>query len=125
VQPFGPVEPGNIDDMQLFAPADLSEYGDFPRPNVGPWFQYDRIYWSTHQPKAQTFPVNNEYMDAAFQWGNRFEIGYMLDDDTGWMTSILKTNYQINNETITAPPPVLENFERMAGIELSKVYRYP
>ncbi len=127
-QPIGPVQPGDIEGMQLFAPADLSEYGDYPRPNVGPWFQYDRIYWSTHQPKA-AFALDgtplNEYMDAAFQWGNRFELGYMQDDDTGWMTSILKTNYQLNNLTPNQQQPIQENFERMAGIELEKVYRYP
>ena len=155
VQPFGPVEPGTVEGGQLFAPADLSEYGNFPRPNYGPWIQYDRIYWSTHQPG--TVPIGNpnvlpgtnsldtSFMDAAFQWGNRYELGYMLDDDTGWMTSILKTNYQQNSlnaqpfavvgfiDTSNANAATAESFanlrlhnlERMAGIELDKVYRYP
>ena len=61
-------------------------------------------------------------MNAGFVWGNRFDVGYRLEDKTGWGVSILKTNTQfntlidafptnvtfINNEptvTVTVPNP--------------------
>lgn len=47
----GPFRPSNVRyDLELFAPPDLSTYGNWPRPNEGFWFQYDRLYMSIQQP---------------------------------------------------------------------------
>jgi hypothetical protein len=150
-QPLGPIGLGDLSDFQLFAPADLSNYGSF-HPNTGPFFQYERLYWSVHQPSYALIgtPVNpslsdndNQFIGGNFDWGNRFELGYVQDDGYGWLLSILKTNNQqakplnegqtrvgfINatgtpvsvlfsdNETMT-------NVTRLTGVELMKTYRY-
>ncbi|MDA7951508.1 MAG: BBP7 family outer membrane beta-barrel protein [Pirellulaceae bacterium] len=107
IQPFAPVD--YTHDWQPFAPADLSDYGDGPDAKEGYFFRYERLYWSAAKPKAtalglndgefyafagtttvlrQTNTVRTAVPDAGFGWGNRYEIGYMLDE-TGWFTSIL------------------------------------
>jgi hypothetical protein len=152
-QPFGPIEFGNISDMQLFAPPDLSTYGDY-HPNTGPWFSYERLYWTISHPGYALIgtPDNpglsdnsNQFIGSNWVWGNRFEFGYWLEsnDDNGWMATVLKTNDQqakplMNGITHVgflnaAGVPVqvtfpangeFTNVTRMTGVELLKTYRY-
>jgi hypothetical protein len=109
VQPIGPVDAGNMADAQFFKPPDLTQIGTYPELNYGPYFQYERLYWSLHQPSttmigdgptaiANGTPNDNNtgFMGAGFVWGNRFDLGYVLEDNTGWAVSILKTNTQFN-----------------------------
>jgi hypothetical protein len=153
LQPFGPVPAGNLTDAQLFAPADISTYGDFPRPNIGPWFSYQRVYLSIHQPAyalignpspvaAGLSDADNQFIKGGYDWGNRFDLGYMVDENHGWETSILKTNDQISTfdvsqshigflnstggaETLTVGiEKDYKNVTRLTGVELMKVYRY-
>ena len=42
-------------------------------------------------------------MKARFVWGNRFDIGYVNDNEYGWATSILKTNTQFNTFNSATP----------------------
>jgi len=131
-QPFGPIDFGNVSDVQLFAPFDSSQYGTYPRPNVGPWFSYERLFWNIHPPNRTTIgdpnanqfinlsgssdsPIQDidihsdadtSFINALFRWGNRFEIGYMTDDDCGWMVTVLKTNPQISRLTNFTPTQV-------------------
>jgi len=114
VQPIGPVDAGTVSDAQFFQQPDLTQIGTYPQLNYGPYFQYERLFWSLHQPSttqigdagASAFnPIfgegtpndnNTGFMNAGFVWGNRFDLGYVLDDNTGWAVSILKTNTQFN-----------------------------
>jgi hypothetical protein len=51
-QDWTPFGPSNVRyDLDLFAPPDLSAYADWPRPNEGFFFQYDRLYWSISGPR--------------------------------------------------------------------------
>ena len=43
-----------LQDMQMFAPADLSTYGGGPRPNEGFFFGFDGLIWSRGAPKTTT-----------------------------------------------------------------------
>src|SRR5258708_8215857 len=50
LQPFGPVDLGDVKDMQLFAPVEFDRLDGFSKGAVGPFFRYERLYWSIHQP---------------------------------------------------------------------------
>src|SRR5262245_24699751 len=47
-QPFAPVQFDH--DLQPFAPADISEYGNGPPSRVGFFASYERLYWSISKP---------------------------------------------------------------------------
>ena len=154
LQPFGPISFGSISDLQLFAPADLSTYGDF-HPISGPWISYERLYWTINHPGFSLIGTpddpglsdnSNQFIGSNWLWGNRWEFGYWLDDDcdNGWMMTILKTNDQqakplengvthvgFLDDSSGTPVQVtfpangeFTNVTRMTGIELLKTYRY-
>ena len=52
VQPLGPVDAGTVSDAQFFQQPDLTQIGTYPELNYGPYFQYERLYWSLHQPST-------------------------------------------------------------------------
>ncbi len=112
-QPFGPTDLGTLTDLQFFAPPELHPLDGWIKPNYGPYFSYERIFWSLHQPDhalignpAAVDPVSgellsdsdNSFIHSVFVWGNRYELGYVDCDGYGWETSILKTNTQYNFE---------------------------
>ncbi len=105
-QPFGPIDWDP--DCQPFAQADLSTYGDGPSQNTGMFFNYSRVYWSVGGPKlagigdatqnglsfvfpnvqTQTNVINSidtTDFGQRMDWGNRFEVGYMMDNHQGWL----------------------------------------
>lgn len=120
--PFAPVD--TDPDFRWFAEPDLSEYGsDRPDANEGFFFQYDRLIWAFTRPKKtdvgseeaervvffpgdpQVIVYNNDvdttFVDTDFVWGNRFELGYMVDDH-GWLASTYHahTAYHLFQENI-------------------------
>lgn len=109
IDPIGPLQTGTVADAQLFKEPDLTQIGTYPEMNYGPFFQYERLYWSLHQPPATQIGDANQafidgtpndsdtgFMHAGFVWGNRFDLGYVNDENSGWLVSILKTNTQFN-----------------------------
>ncbi len=77
-------------DFQFFAPAELGDFGRPPEPNTG-WFgAYNRMYIYVSRPDNHGAPpggnpsTGNPYTDGDFTWGNRIDLGYMTEDDTGW-----------------------------------------
>jgi Putative beta barrel porin-7 (BBP7) len=95
--------------MQLFAPVEFDRLDGFSKGAVGPFFKYERIYWSIHQPSfaliGSTEPElvalglsenTNQFITANFVWGNRFDIGYRQCDGSGWVTSIVKSNTEFS-----------------------------
>jgi hypothetical protein len=106
--PFGPTTMGTLSDMQIWAPPDLNPIDGFIKPDTGPYFQYQRLYWSLHQPShalvGSSDPLaaglsdnDNSFIHAGFVWGNVFDFGYMDDCGFGWNCSILKTNDQFSS----------------------------
>jgi hypothetical protein len=77
------IEPDYFDpDLQFFAPADVDYFGD-PAPLTTGWFfTYDRMYMGVSRPDTASRP-----WDLDMTWGNRFDIGYMTEDDGGWLFS--------------------------------------
>lgn len=106
-QPF--IDPAYFNpDFQFFAPADVDYYGDPAPPTTGWFFTYDRLYWVVSRPDNGPRP-----WDGDTSWGNRFDIGYMTEDDGGWLfntTRIESTNpgFQFNQ----------------TSVELNKVWRW-
>jgi hypothetical protein len=75
--PFGPSSIRY--DLELFKPPDLSTYGDWPRPNEGLYFSYERLYYSISQP-------------------NRTEIGVPGGTATGLLNGVI--NFDPTNQPV-------------------------
>lgn len=106
--------PGRVGsgDVDLGAPADLSLYGGYPRPNSGWWGKAEGIYWVFQAPDTTTIgrdgfnpptfdgfrrlfqpnTIDTGFIDSDWAWGNRLEGGYMGEDNKGWMVGGFKTN---------------------------------
>lgn len=114
LSPFHPV--GFEPQFDWFAPAETSGYGRGPRPHIGYFFSYERLFWSMSSPEkayigSEDGPFNpavlpvalpsvdNRWIRANGGWGNRWELGYIDTDDYGWLVSVLdhvsQSNYQI------------------------------
>ncbi len=80
-QPF--IDPGYFEtDFQFFAPAEVGDFGDGEPPNVGVYLDYDRTYVNVTRPDGES-SLFSEF-EGDFTWGNRWEIGYMTEEHTGW-----------------------------------------
>lgn len=71
-------------DFQFFAPAEYNEYGGEPQPNTGWFFAYDRMYIYMTRPQQE-----QSYTEGDFTWGNRFDVGYMTDENHGWLLTAI------------------------------------
>ncbi|RMF41268.1 MAG: hypothetical protein D6753_09920, partial [Planctomycetota bacterium] len=79
-------EPIHMDtDWQFFAPLDvntLTEVSPRKRANTG-WFgAYDRTYLWVSRPQTEQSADTGD-----FGWGNRYDLGFMTEDDKGWLVS--------------------------------------
>ena len=134
--PFNPI--GLQAKWQLFAPANISDYGSGPKPRKGFFFTYERVYWSQSKPERSTIgsPTANGYyrensaeeyyetstldtgeLTAKACWGNRWETGFIDTNNHGWMVSVIDhvfqtQNFQYNSATVLFNDPngVLQGF---------------
>ena len=170
---FGP-------DLQFFAPFDASDYGGGDPPNIGFFFDYSRLYWNVQRPSQRPINrvgLENDFgtalniplhqlgdmgllgftgnrptgYDGDFTWGNRYDFGYMTEDDHGWLASMTHIagpaegvhvrQERINRRSTTDTPPqnpdpILQdrnpryydlqaslNQARFSNVELNKVWR--
>ena len=94
-----------------FGPAETSGYGNGPRPKIGFFGSYERLYWSfskpataeigsvtaegpainpiSFEPTIWTNTADTGWMQANPAWGNRTEVGYIDTNDYGWLASVL------------------------------------
>ena len=80
-QPF--IDPAYFNpDFQFFAPAEVSAYSGGEPPNIGFYVDYDRFFINVTRPEGE--PSLFSGFQGDFTWGNRYEIGYMTEEDTGW-----------------------------------------
>ena len=106
-------------DFQMFKPFDPDYYGGTPKPRIGWFMNYDRMYIAMSRPETGgTFglagqllgqaindtglpthlpePVENNIDQIAdthdFTYGNRLDIGFMTDENHGWLFSKIKVN---------------------------------
>ncbi len=85
-EPF--VDPGyfGTPDLQFFAPAEVGDFGGEEPPNTGIYFDYDRLYVNVGRPDDPA--SRGSKYDGDFTWGNRWEIGYMTEEHTGWQAIV-------------------------------------
>lgn len=77
------IDPLQFDpDFQFFAPADLGDFGHPDHPQIGWFAQYNRMYIYVTRPENELSRT-----DGDFTWGNRFDVGYMTDENRGWWVS--------------------------------------
>ncbi len=118
--PFKPMEVEPKWDW--FGPAETSGYGNGPRPKIG-WFgSYERLFWSLSKPAGapvgtlQPFDplttilpppdgptVDNSFIGATGAWGNRWEVGYVDVDSKGYLVSVLDHVSQGQFGTVDRP----------------------
>ena len=124
-QPFGDLEMHY--DMQLFSPPIIDEYGDEPvAPNYGWFADYNRAYVRLTRPDN----VATHFQEDG-TWGNIWNLGYMTEDNHGWLVSILHFNKTSVTE-LTAVTDIQDNVFQLrsnvnvgsyAGVELNKTFR--
>jgi len=120
-QPFGPVDLSRH-DLKIFSPANLGEFGQLAPPKQGVFFRYERLHWYINAPKRTTLgagPRNIDRRELSFvqtssidtavplsqaAWGNRWDLGYLMEDDTGWFVSVLDGPRQEQTEQFGVDP---------------------
>jgi hypothetical protein len=110
----GPLHAQDIEDVQLFPPADLSAYGSGPQPHEGYFFSFDGLVWSIAEPgktpigypgsrltyhtptiwEVQTNDMDTGPLTAEATEGNRIEFGRVYGRD-GWLFSTYRLNDQV------------------------------
>lgn len=125
MQPF--IAPDTFDlDYQFFAPAEIDLYGDDVPLRNGWWAQYSRMYLAVSRADAEAAPYK---MDKT--WGNRYDIGYMTEEDHGWMFTVSNLGgpnnpvrlIQQGGPTLPGGPRESGPFTRFNNVELNKVFR--
>ena len=96
-------------DFQFFAPADVGTFGGYPDPNIGFFFSYERLYWNVQRSETDAAPYEGD-----FTWGNRVDLGYMMDTDHGWLV----TAFHLDG------PNTAENNGDFEGVEINKTFRW-
>ncbi len=85
LHPFA--EPLEFDpDWQFFAPVDIDEMlekSPRKRAHTGWFATYDRTYLWVSRPETEASRGTGD-----FGWGNRFDVGFMTSERTGWLASI-------------------------------------
>src|SRR5688572_8791363 len=89
-QPF--IDPGYFGnpEFQFFAPPEVSDFSGGEEPNTGIFATYDRTYVNVSRPD-DSVSFNSEGQ-GDFTWGNRWEIGYMTEDRSGWQGVLWHVN---------------------------------
>lgn len=96
-------------DFQFFAPSDVSTFGGYPEPNIGFFVSYDRLYWNVQRSETSSAPYEGD-----FTWGNRVDLGYMMDTDHGWLV----TAFHLDG------PNHEENNADFDSVEINKTFRW-
>lgn len=128
----------DIRDMQLFAPANVSPYGNGPQPPEGFFFTFDQMFWNISRPATQTigrpggtrevwygpgagdfFVQTNTHdtsllQSSALTGSQRFEVGRILDR-WGWFVSTYNLHSQNQELTFRNVGMVLEDPEYQVG----------
>jgi len=124
-QPFGDLDVEY--DLQLWSPPIIDEYGGEPVPPNYGWFaDYSRAYLKLSRPES----VDSQFQEDG-TWGNIWDLGYMTEENHGWLVSIL----HFNRTSVASLTPVTDiqgneftlqnnlNFGTYAGVELNKTFR--
>jgi hypothetical protein len=123
LQPFG--DYGFENDLQWFAPAETWEYGGEPiGAKTGWFFAYDRAYINVSRGGLIPLATDNiQTFQGDFTWGNRYELGYMTEEDYGWLLN----GWYIKGpqvDTVTENGNVIVgNLGQYASVDLNRTWR--
>mgnify|MGYP003334682750 FL=1 len=110
-------------DLQVFAPADFSLLDEQPKPSTGVFATYDRTYSGISGPSSTTF-LGQSAPDFNYTvWGNRFELGFMGENNKGWTATIQTMagmTYTDGAGNTTNPMLIGTKFQ---SYELNRVFR--
>ena len=131
-------------DFRWFEPIydmDLADLKPKKRANTGWFATYDRLMLYASRPELLSPNLSDQSGDANLDrgYGHRYEIGYMLEDDSGWMFSWVnngvneffsvrheaanRTNDDELGGTATNPAPPF-GFEAIPGISNNLGFNY-
>lgn len=107
MQPF--ISPLAFDpDYQFFAPADISNFGNGVPARIGFFFTYDRMYMNVSRPESTFNGFFSEPWEGDWTWGNRYNLGYMTEEDHGWTLSHIHINGpNFGDETLVGYPDAI------------------
>jgi hypothetical protein len=123
-QPFGPLDFEH--DAQIFAPAEISSFSGGPDPNVGLFFTYDRM--NLNVSRSQT---SISSFEGDWTWGNRYNLGYMRENDKGWLVEIIHLDgpnvhtdpTSLTNDLVNGPGTV-QNSIHFGSVEVMRQWRW-
>ncbi|MCA9105426.1 MAG: BBP7 family outer membrane beta-barrel protein [Planctomycetales bacterium] len=111
-------------DMQMFAPVDYNLLEDEQRPSTGLFFCYDRTANGITGPDVITTLGAGNGGFTYQTWGNRFDFGFMTEDDCGWTATVSTMgggNFQSGRTDGNALPMV--TYTQYQSWELNRVFR--
>lgn len=115
-------------DAQVFTPLDFGEQSVKERfDNTGFFMTYDRAnLWATAPSTSSVAGQSAPGFNYA-TWGNRYEIGYMTENDTGVTATLLYTSgstFLAGRSSVGTPLP-MQVETGYWSFELNKVFRQP
>lgn len=111
-------------DMQMFAPLDYNLLDEEPKPSTGVFFTYDRMMSGLTGPESTTLLGQSAPSFNYQTWGNRFEFGYMNENDCGWTATIsrLGGSTWLDGRTQGNANP-MQLASKLESYELNRVFR--
>lgn len=115
-------------DAQVFAPVEFTNNKEL-EPNTGFFFVADRMYNSVSRGEPRDLqgigvtpndvPTGNDWM-----WGNRFEAGWMGQQDSGWQLVYEKTagSFFAFGQDVLVSNPMLVN-TNYTTVEVNRMFR--
>jgi len=111
-------------DMQMFAPVDYNMLDEEPKPSTGLFFTYDRTTSGLTASESTTIAGLGAPGFNHTTWGNRFEFGFMNENDCGWTATInrMEGSQFINGRDIGNQTP-MQLSAKYQSYELNRVFR--
>lgn len=115
-------------DLQVFTPLDFGEQSVKERfDNTGMFLTYDRAALWTSAPATSSIGGQSAPGFNYATWGNRYEIGYMTDNDSGFTATLMYTSgstFLAGRSSVGTPLP-MQVETGFTSFELNKTFRQP
>jgi hypothetical protein len=125
---------GTTTDFQFFSPAEYEQYSGDPIPANTGWFAtWDRMLLNISRPEGDgTLAGGFAPADTDRGWGNRWDFGYMSEEDHGWLFTLWHVTgpgqllrFQNHGAQGIESDPYLvsTNMARLGSFEANKTWR--
>lgn len=125
-RPFADPRVFNLDnyDAQVFAPLEFTN-GKEADPQTGFFFTYERMYTSVSRPGGNdNITLNSVPVGSDYIWGNRYEIGYMSEEDNGWNIVFRSSEgsfFAAGQDILVAQPMLVET--NFSDVGFNRIFR--